>query len=190
MSEPKSGASGRGALAELKEAVGNLFESVVGMAPDLGFGREFPRHELRVEDDGFVVHVDVPSVRREEIDVAVSGNTVTISGKRARFDPPEGARMIRSERPSGKFSLNVKLPDEVDSLNVAARLKDGVLEVRLPKPSTPGGRNIEVEASEAEGRRPEPPSGPNVQMPWEDSSGGSRPTSRPDEPRTGGDSDV
>lgn len=183
MNDTESGASGRGAFAELKEAVGNLFESVVGMAPDLRLGRDFPRHEMRVEDNRYVVQVELPGLRREAIEVAVSGRTLNISGKRPKFEPPAEARMIRSERPYGKFELSVKLPDEVDTLGVVAKMRDGILEVELPKPTAGGGRSIEVEAAENEASEVEvrpseqaPPGegeqgeqGP-VTMPWEDNT--------------------
>ncbi len=182
MNESESRSSGRGAFAELKEAVGNLFESVVGLTPDLGFGRDFPHHEMRVEDDGYVVQVELPGLRREAIEVSVSGRTLTISGKRPKFEPPSEARMIRSERPYGKFDLSVRLPDEVDTLGVVAKMREGILEVQLPRPSA-GGRSIEVEAAEAEPAGPPPESAraeePRaetaeggddvaVKMPWEE----------------------
>lgn len=182
MNESESGASGRGAFAELKEAVGNLFESVVGLAPDLGLGRDFPRHEMRVEDNGYVVQVELPGLRREAIEVAVSGRTLSITGKRPKFEPPSGARMIRSERPAGKFELSVKLPDEVDTLGVVAKMRDGILDVLLPKPAH-GGRSIEVESAEGEASgdegRPQAQTTPgearpeeqgSVKMPWEETT--------------------
>lgn len=179
MNESDSGASGRGALAELKEAVTNLFEQVVGLGPDLGLAREFPRHELRVEDDGFRVQVELPGIRRDEIDVSVSGRTLSISSRRERFEPPEGARVLRSERPPGKYELALRLPAEVDPLAVVARMQDGVLDVRLPKPSV-RGRSVRVEGTEAEAKEPaaeempaaeEKPAAeerPTQQMPWEE----------------------
>jgi HSP20 family protein len=182
VNESESGASGRGAFAELKEAVGNLFESVVGLAPDLGLGRGFPRHEMRVEDKGYLVEVELPGLRREAIEVAVSGRTLSITGKRPKFEPPNGARMIRSERPYGKFELSVKLPDEVDTLGVVAKMRDGILEVQLPKPAR-GGRSIEVESAEGEGTgaeaRPQAEATPGeagpgeqgpAKMPWEENT--------------------
>jgi hypothetical protein len=66
------------------------------------------------------------------------------------------------------------MPDEVDTLGVVAKMRDGVLEIRLPKPSAGGGRSIEVEAAEAaagnqtgaaeQGAGPEEP----FAMPWEE----------------------
>ncbi len=142
--ESTSGASGRGALAEFKDAVTGLFEQVAGLAPDFRFGRAFPRHELRVEDDGYRARVELPGFKRDEIEVSVSGRTLSVTGDRERLEPPKGARLLRSERPSGEFDLSIKLPAEVDALAVVAQMRDGVLEIHLPKPST-RGRPIDIE---------------------------------------------
>ncbi len=176
MKESDSTASGRGALAEFREAVTNLFDQVVGLAPDLSLSREWPRHELQVEDEGYRARVELPGFRRDEIEVSLTGRTLTISGERNKFKPPDGARLIRSERPSGKFSLTIKLPADVDTLGVVAKMRDGVLEVALPKPSGARGRSIEVEASDESGKgpiiekpetqRPEPNKMPWEEAPW------------------------
>ena len=173
MSEEKKTASGRGALAELKEAVTGLFDQVVGLAPDFGLRRDFPKHELRVEDDGYLALVEIPGLRRDEVEVSISGRALSITGERPRFKPPDGSRMIRSERPSGEFTLAIRLPAEVDAARVAARVRDGVLEIRLPKPTAGGGHKVDVEAEEAvqqsgEQHSQERPKDDSSRMPWED----------------------
>lgn len=148
MKQSSSSASGRGALAELKEAVTNLFEQVVGMAPDLGTGREYPRHELRVEEDGYLVRVELPGVRRDAVEVSVSGQALTVSGKRPRFEPPEDGRILRRERRHGRFDLTVRLPSEVDEMAVVAQMRDGMLEIQLPRRTGTRGRSIKVQGPE------------------------------------------
>lgn len=166
MEQSKSSASGRGALAEFKEAVGNLFDQVLGMAPDLGFRREFPRHELRVEDDGFRARIELPGMTREQIEVSLSGRTLTVSGERQRIPAPEDSRQLRTERPSGKFSLTVRLPGDVDPLGVVAQMRAGVLDVRLPKPGA-RGRSIDIqEGREEKGERRSKGEGED-HWPWE-----------------------
>lgn len=177
MNEESSKASGRGALADFTEAIGDLFGQVAGLAPRLVFGSGYPRHELRVEDAGYRVKVDMPGIQRDAIDVSVSGRKLTVSAERPRFEPPEGARLLRRERGSGKIDLTVQLPDEVDAVGVTARMKEGVLEVWLPKPSETRGRKVTVETTEAGRDRPkqekkdaepERPNGPDEHaMPWE-----------------------
>ena len=172
--EKNAEASGRGALAEFRSAIGGLFESVVGMAPDFGIGRDWPRHELIVDDDAYRVQVELPGFSREEIDVSVAGRTLTVSGERKKFEPPEGARLLRSERPSGTFELNVRLPAEVDALSVVAQMHDGVLEIALPKASS-RGRSIDIEetesgAGEARVRKGKAGTAHADDAPWEEDS--------------------
>ena len=155
MSEPNSSGSGRGALTELKDAVSQLFRQVTDIVPDLGLKTEFPRNELRVEDDAFRVLVELPGMSREEVDVAVTGRALRVSGERERLEPPSGGRLLRSERPVGKFDLSIHLPEEIDTVGVSARMRDGVLHIRLPKLSQTRGRNIEVEVEVEEPPRPD-----------------------------------
>ncbi len=91
-----------------------------------------------------------------------------MSGERVRTETPEGARQLRTERPAGKFSLNVRLPADVDPLAVVAQMRDGVLEVRLPKPGS-RGRNIDIREAEEEGRESRQGDDVDVQWPWESS---------------------
>ncbi len=144
----------------------NLVDQVLGSGPKPSAARGLPRHELRVEDDGYRALVELPGMRRQEIEVSIAGRVLSVSGRRTRFEPPPGARLLRRERPSGRIALTVQLPAEVDALAVTARMHDGVLEVRLPRPSS-RGRSIEVEAEEASRERPaaRPPDEP---LPWEE----------------------
>ncbi len=145
--------SGRGALAEFKEAVGGLINQVSGLIPGRGlFAEEFPRHELEIEDDGFSVSVELPGMKQQDVDVSVAGKRVTISGERQQAEPPEGARQLKRERPAGEFEVKIELPEEVDPIAVVARLEEGVLHVRLPKYKEARGRNIKVDATAAERR--------------------------------------
>ncbi|HSG80976.1 MAG TPA: Hsp20/alpha crystallin family protein [Gemmatimonadota bacterium] len=164
--EKGSEASGRGALAEFKEAVGNLFESVVGLTPDFGLGREWPRHELVVEDDTYRVLVELPGFSRDEVEVSVASRVLTVSGERKKFQPPADARLLRSERPSGTFEISVRVPAEVDALGVVAQMHNGVLEIRLPKSSN-RGRSIEIEETSGDSGPADVKRKTADEMPWE-----------------------
>ena len=143
---PESQVSGRGALAELKEAVTGLVEQVANLVPGRGiFLDPFPRHELQVVDDGFHAWVELPGMKREEVEVAVAGRILTVSGERQLAGAPDGARKLKSERRGGEFELRIELPDGVDPLGVIARLDEGVLSIQLPKYKDARGRNIKVD---------------------------------------------
>ena len=145
----ESQGSGRGALAEFKDAVTDLFGQVTSLVPGRGIFSAFPRHELQIVDDGFDLWVELPGMVKDQVDVGVAGKTVTVSGERPPEETPPGARQIRRERPAGPFELAVPLPDEVDALGVVARLEEGVLHVHLPTYTEARGRNIPVDADEA-----------------------------------------
>ncbi len=100
---------------------------------------------LNLWDDGesFHAEAELPGFKIEDIDLAVAGCNLQIRGKR---ETPFGKdwAIHRQERPSGEFSRTVTFPAEIDTARVQASLKDGVLQVTLPKAPTAKPRKIEV----------------------------------------------
>jgi HSP20 family protein len=89
-----------------------------------------------------VVEVEVPGVRREDIDIEVAGRRLTIHGERKEKERVGILR--RRERVVGRFSCEVVLPGDVEEDGVEAHLDGGVLTVRLPKPERDKSRRIEI----------------------------------------------
>lgn len=146
VSEHRYRGGGRGPFAELQDALGDLFGQVSEFTFGFGSERGFPRYELRRTDEGYEAMVDVPGVARDDVEVTVTGRTLTISGERREVEVPEGARTLRSERPLGPFERTIELPDEIDVQGVVAQMSDGVLRVALPAGARARGRVIEIEA--------------------------------------------
>jgi HSP20 family protein len=94
--------------------------------------RIFPSIIISAVDDGLVVRAEVPGVSMEDLDVSVSGDTLTIQGTRITGEGLEGGWYHRRERESGGFSRAVRLPAEVDGANAEASYDSGVLTVSLP----------------------------------------------------------
>jgi HSP20 family protein len=104
------------------------------------FGRRFgngyratgfvPALDVRETEDGYLVLVDLPGVKSEDVAVELIDQVLTISGSRAPVETGEAQRL---ERPSGSFVRRLTLPKGVDSDKVVAEYKEGVLEVRIPK---------------------------------------------------------
>jgi HSP20 family protein len=104
------------------------------------FGRRFgngnrvtgfvPALDVRETEDGYLVLVDLPGVKSEDVAVELIDQVLTISGSRAPMETGEAQRL---ERPSGSFVRRLTLPKGVDSDKVVAEYKEGVLEVRVPK---------------------------------------------------------
>ncbi len=93
-----------------------------------------PSLELRETEKSFQVRLEIPGMNESDIDVSLSKDTLTISGEK-KEECEENARDIyRLERRFGTFSRSVKLPENlIDTENVEASYKDGVLTIRLPK---------------------------------------------------------
>jgi HSP20 family protein len=119
----------------------------------LGSMLRWPEEALRMpavdvfEESGqVVVKAELPGMTKEEVDVKVDGDLLTISGKKQREEKVERADYFRYERHSGAFTRTIRLPAQVELDQVTAKLEKGVLEIRAPK-VTPGketGRKITV----------------------------------------------
>jgi HSP20 family protein len=99
------------------------------------------------EQEGeFLVEVDVPGYRNEEIEIGVMGSELTLKG--LRTDPSaEGVNYLRRERTNNEFARTLRLPVDVDVDNVSATLENGVLRVILPKAVSMRPRKVEVKGA-------------------------------------------
>lgn len=80
-----------------------------------------------------VVEFEVPGVKREDIDLSITGETLVIKGTKRPLAEEDEIHYQRCERGSGEFSRTVVLPEKIDPERISANLADGVLTVRLPK---------------------------------------------------------
>ncbi len=94
------------------------------------------------------MHVDVPGLRREDIDVTVENNTLTIKGDRRRDASIDEDRYHRIERAYGTFSRSFTLPNTLAGTKVRAEYRDGVLTIVLPLREEARPRQIQVEVSQ------------------------------------------
>jgi len=92
------------------------------------------RMDVREQADAYLVHAEMPGVKKEDIHVVVEGNQVSISAEvRQENEVKEGERTLRSERYYGKLSRSFQLEQDLDDERAIARFTDGVLELTLPK---------------------------------------------------------
>jgi HSP20 family protein len=105
-----------------------------------------PPVDVYEEGGSLVVKAELPGMKREEIEVELSGAELTISGKKEREEKVERKDYRRYERSSGAFRRIITLPAEVELEKVTASYKDGILEIRAPKVegAEPKGRKVEV----------------------------------------------
>lgn len=97
-------------------------------------------------DKAYVVHAEIPGVRREEINVAIEGNQVTIGAEvKKESEQKEGDRVLRSERYFGSVYRSFTLPVELDESASAAKYENGILELTLAKKAPVAGRRLAVQ---------------------------------------------
>jgi HSP20 family protein len=145
-------------LDALQGDMNRLFDSFFGRrdtAQSTAARRWVPAMDLVETEDQLVLRADLPGMRREEIEIEIKDNVLTISGERKAEHERKGEGFHRIERSSGRFSRSLGLPRGTDAGSVNANFENGVLEVRLPKPAERKPTKIEI-ATEARAHDPEP----------------------------------
>lgn len=103
-----------------------------------------PAVDIYESDDAFVATADLPGLKKDDIDVSIEDNVLTVSGER-KFEQSEGEGTFRRvERSYGTFRRSFTLPRGVDSAKVEAKFEDGVLTLTLPKSEMAKSRKITV----------------------------------------------
>jgi HSP20 family protein len=114
-------------------------------------GGFMPSVDVREGADGYHFRVDLPGVKDENVDISLTGNRLTISGHREDEKRDEGDRYHAYECTYGSFSRSFTLPDGTDSENVRADMKDGVLNVTVPKRPEVQPRRIPIGGGQGRG---------------------------------------
>ena len=101
--------------------------------------------DVHEADGNYTVKAEVPGVRKEDIDVRIKGNQVTISAEvKKDTEEKKDGRVLRSERQYGYASRSFTLACDVDDVKSGAKYEAGVLELTLPKKSTQATRKLEI----------------------------------------------
>lgn len=103
-----------------------------------------PSVDLVEKKDHFLLRTEIPGIKKEDLDISVSDDSVTIKGEVKKEKEEKGDRYYFAERCCGSFGRRVRLPLEVDPNKVEATLKDGILELKLPKKEVQKAKIVEV----------------------------------------------
>jgi HSP20 family protein len=95
---------------------------------------------VREEDDAYILSALVPGLKAEDLNIQVLDNVVSIEGE----FKDEDASFLMSELPRGSFRRSLRMPSEIDSEKVEARIEDGVLTLSLPKAESAKPKRIQV----------------------------------------------
>ena len=132
-----------GEFGRLTQQLSRLFDEEWAALPAALGGEGFtPLADFEETDQEFILDVDLPGVRKKDVNIEVDGRRLVISGERKQVERKGWLR--RQARTWGSFVFEVTLPGEVDEEHIEASMDNGVLHVRVPKRSGTSRRHIEV----------------------------------------------
>jgi HSP20 family protein len=130
---------------QLQREMGRLFENRDPFQPARQVYR-YPPLNLYDAGDQYILSAQLAGMLPTDIDLTITGETLTIRGERKRTEGVKDDSYRRQERPMGRWSRTITLPDRVDSGQVGASFSDGILTVSLPKAESAKPRHITVMA--------------------------------------------
>ncbi len=118
------------AIASLRRRMYELLDQLGAMGPSEATSSWAPATDVEVRGNEVVLTVEVPGIRREDVEVEAADNVLTISGRRVEG---EDGQYLRRERPVGEFRRSFALPWRIDADRVSAKLERGVLTITVPR---------------------------------------------------------
>jgi|SRR4249919_1081678 len=133
-------------LEQMTERVRRMLEqtfSGFGWSPQLTERAGWcPLVDLEETDDAYVVDAELPGVKREDVNVELVGNELSITGEIK--EPERKGTVRRQSRRTGRFAYRVALPSHLEPEKVEAKLDGGILKVTVPKSEVAQRRRIEI----------------------------------------------
>jgi len=114
------------------------------MAEDSGLGMWNPAVDLYEKDDYFMIKAELPGVDKNHINIDLKDRLLTLSGERTHDKEVNEENYYRRERSYGKFQRTFTLPADVDSDQIKAEFKDGVLQIEIPKPEEKKAKKVTI----------------------------------------------
>jgi len=140
---------GFGRLTDLRDEIDRLFEvplSELARTSQILSGWT-PALDLFEDKDNYHVRAELPGMKKEEIDLSLHNDCLSISGERKQEEKFKSTEVYRAERFFGRFQRTVSLPGPVAADKVKAQYQDGVLTVTLPKTEEAKPKHIDVNVS-------------------------------------------
>jgi HSP20 family protein len=104
----------------------------------------FPAVNITEDKGSYIVRAELPGIKTDELDLQINGRNLTISGERKIQFEGEDAKYHRREREAGKFSRAIRLPGDIDSNSVEAKMVNGILTVVMSKSEASKPKQISV----------------------------------------------
>jgi len=134
------------AMEPVSDLFQGLFRPLRGLAPTEGASLPEMKIDVHESDTSYTVKAELPGVDKNDIDVKIDGNLVSINAKVERNkEVKEGERVIRRERYSGAISRSFSLGSDVDEATATAQYQDGVLSLTLPKHAATEQKRLRID---------------------------------------------
>lgn len=133
-------------LSEIQDEMNRLFDTSLHRRA-FWEGMFSPAVDLVEEKDHLMLKADLPGLTKDDVNVTVQDNHLTIKGEKKREAETKDANLYLSERVYGRFTRTIELPSTVDAKKIEARFKDGVLQITLPKTEEAKPKQIEVKVN-------------------------------------------
>ena len=134
-------------FGNLRDQFSRLFDMAFPTRAVESLGDWTPALDAHEDKDKYLVTLDIPGLKREDLTVSVQDGVLTVSGERKMEKDVTEGTVHRTERYYGKFSRSVSLPVAVRADKVSAVYKDGVLKVEIPKAEEAKPKTVEVKVS-------------------------------------------
>ncbi len=132
-------------VASLQDEMDRMFRSALGSDRTATTAGAFtPFLDVEEDADQFTLHIEIPGVDPDEVEVSLEENVLTVAGERKFYDTKEADGFRRIERHFGRFHRAVRLPDRVDADRVEANYRDGMLTITVAKAEEAKPRRIAV----------------------------------------------
>jgi HSP20 family protein len=141
MRRPSAGST----LASLQRDLNGMWQRFFDDESPVSAGNGWlPAMEVEENKEELVVRAEVPGMDRDDLEISLQNNTLSISGEKKRKEETGDGGYYQSERRYGRFQRVLTLPTDVDSEKIQASQNDGILTIRLPKSEASKPRKIEV----------------------------------------------
>ena len=133
----------------LRGEMDRLFDDFIGLTPAKREGASAmwaPAVDIHEDENNFYVAAELPGMKKEDIELEVENNVLSIKGERRFEKKEEGESYHFVERSYGSFYRSFTLPKNVDSEKIAAEYKDGILKVAIPKVEEVKPKKVEIKS--------------------------------------------
>jgi HSP20 family protein len=115
------------------EMLNSLMGSLENSRDEGAIASFVPAVNTRVDDDAYYIEIDLPGVKKDDIEITAEDNVLTVSGERKMREELKEEDYYKVESRYGKFARSFTLPEDADPEGIEAHMQNGVLEIVIPK---------------------------------------------------------